>query len=182
MVNRNLIRELDLGDELEQELDLAMGGSDAADFDVGQAPSLAINSVVEGKILRVDDEFVLVDVGYKSEGHIPRNEWDETEPGPEVGDVIKVLLEDIEENIVDEHRGLITLSKRKARRIEDWLRVMSSVREDDVVTGFGPSKKSKVVSSLTSLALMFFFQLARLISGDPLTSATIATEQSSALS
>ena len=49
MVNRNLIRELDLGDELEQELDLAMGGSDAADFDVGQAPSLAINSVVEGK-------------------------------------------------------------------------------------------------------------------------------------
>ena len=136
MVNRNLIRELDLGDELEQELDLAMGGSDAADFDVGQAPSLAINSVVEGKILRVDDEFVLVDVGYKSEGHIPRNEWDETEPGPEVGDVIKVLLEDIEENIVDEHRGLITLSKRKARRIEDWLRVMSSVREDDVVTGF----------------------------------------------
>ena len=56
-----------------------MGGSDAADFDVGQAPSLAINSVVEGKILRVDDEFVLVDVGYKSEGHIPRNEWDETE-------------------------------------------------------------------------------------------------------
>ena len=78
MVNRNLIRELDLGDELEQEIDLAMGGSDAADFDVGQAPSLAINSVVEGKILRVDDEFVLVDVGYKSEGHIPRNEWDET--------------------------------------------------------------------------------------------------------
>ena len=55
---------------------------------------------------------------------------------PEVGDVIKVLLEDIEENIVDEHRGLITLSKRKARRIEDWLRVMSSVHEDDVVTGF----------------------------------------------
>ena len=42
MVNRNLIRELDLGDELEQELDLAMGGSDAADFDVGQTPSLAI--------------------------------------------------------------------------------------------------------------------------------------------
>ena len=35
MVNRNLIRELDFRDELEQEIDLAMGGSDAADFDVG---------------------------------------------------------------------------------------------------------------------------------------------------
>ena len=136
MVNRNLIRELDLGDELEQEIELALGGSDTADYDIGQAASLATNSVVEGKILRVDDEFVLVDVGYKSEGHIPRNEWDESEPEPAVGDLVKVLLEDIEENVVEEHRGLITLSKRKARRIEDWLRVMSSVREDDVVTGF----------------------------------------------
>jgi small subunit ribosomal protein S1 len=136
MVNRNLIRELDTGDELDQEIELAMGGSEAADYDIGLAPSLSVNSVVEGKILRVDSEFVLVDVGYKSEGHIPRNEWDENEPEPQIGDLVKVLLEDIEEASLDEHRGLITLSKRKARRIEDWLRVMSSVREDDVVTGF----------------------------------------------
>jgi len=136
MVNRNLIRELDLGDELDQEIELAMGGNETADYDIGLAPSLSVNSVVEGKILRVDNEFVLVDVGYKSEGHIPRNEWDEHEPEPQIGDLVKVLLEDIEEASIDEHRGLITLSKRKARRIEDWLRVMSTVREDDVVTGF----------------------------------------------
>ncbi len=136
MVNRNLIRELDTGDELDQEIELAMGGSETADYDIGLAPSLSVNSVIEGKILRVDSEFVLVDVGYKSEGHIPRNEWDENEPEPQIGDLVKVLLEDIEEASLDEHRGLITLSKRKARRIEDWLRVMSSVREDDVVTGF----------------------------------------------
>jgi len=136
MVNRNLIRELDTGDELDQEIELAMGGSETADYDIGLTPSLSVNSVVEGKILRVDSEFVLVDVGYKSEGHIPRNEWDENEPEPQIGDLVKVLLEDIEEASLDEHRGLITLSKRKARRIEDWLRVMSSVREDDVVTGF----------------------------------------------
>ncbi|NDH93529.1 MAG: S1 RNA-binding domain-containing protein [Planctomycetia bacterium] len=80
-VNRNLIRELDTGDELDQEIELAMGGSETADYDIGLAPSLSVNSVVEGKILRVDSEFVLVDVGYKSEGHIPRNEWDENERG-----------------------------------------------------------------------------------------------------
>ncbi|MGA1619125.1 MAG: 30S ribosomal protein S1 [Pirellulales bacterium] len=136
MVNRNLIRELDTGDELDQEIELAMGGSETADYGIGLAPSLSVNSVVEGKILRVDSEFVLVDVGYKSEGHIPRNEWDENEPEPQIGDLVKVLLEDIEEASLDEHSVLITLSKRKARRIEDWLRVMSSVREDDVVTGF----------------------------------------------
>ena len=134
MVNRNLIRELELGDELDQELELAMAGTET-EYSVGSA-TLAVNSVLEGKILRVDDEFVLVDVGYKSEGHIPRNEWDETEPPPQVGDTVKVLLEEFEDGSLEEQRGLITLSKRKARRIEDWLRVMESVHENDVVTGF----------------------------------------------
>lgn len=135
MVNRNLIRELELGDELDQELELAMAGTEAGEYSIGTS-TLEVNSVLEGRVLRVDDEFVLVDVGYKSEGHIPRNEWDESEPPPQVGDIVKVLLEEFEEGQVEEQRGLITLSKRKARRIEDWLRVMESVHENDVVTGF----------------------------------------------
>jgi small subunit ribosomal protein S1 len=135
MVNRSLIRDLETGDELDQELELAMAGAGDAGYAV-VAPALEVNSVIEGKILRVDDEFVLVDVGSKSEGHIPRNEWDETEPPPQVGDVVKVLLEEFEDGSLEEQRGLITLSKRKARRIEDWLRVMESVHENDVVTGF----------------------------------------------
>ena len=135
MVNRNLIRELELGDELDQELELAMAGAEDGEYSIGTA-TLAVNSVLHGKILRVDSEFVLVDVGYKSEGHIPRNEWDETEPPPQVGDIVKVLLEEFEDGQQEEQRGLITLSKRKARRIEDWLRVMESVKENDVVTGY----------------------------------------------
>jgi small subunit ribosomal protein S1 len=135
MVNRNLIRELETGDDLDKELELAMAGAVEGDY-VLAAPTLAVNAVLEGKVLRVDDEFVLVDVGYKSEGHIPRNEWEENEPPPQVGDVVKVLLEEFEDGSIEEQRGLITLSKRKARRIEDWLRVMESVKEDDVVTGF----------------------------------------------
>ena len=53
-------------------------------------------SVVDGRILRVDGDFVLVDVGYKSEGKIPLNEWDDTEDPPEVGQVVKVLIEEVE--------------------------------------------------------------------------------------
>jgi small subunit ribosomal protein S1 len=135
MVNRSLIRDLETGDELDQELERAMAGAGDGGYAVA-APALAVNSVIEGRILRVDDEFVLVDVGSKSEGHIPRNEWDETEDAPQVGDTVKVLLEEFEDGSLEEQRGLITLSKRKARRIEDWLRVMESVRENDVVTGF----------------------------------------------
>jgi len=135
MVNRNLIRELELGDDLDQELELAMAGAEAGEYSIATS-TLAVNSVLHGKILRVDDEFVLVDVGYKSEGHIPRNEWDDSEPPPQVGDIVKVLLEEFEDGQLEEQRGLITLSKRKARRIEDWLRVMESVKENDVVTGY----------------------------------------------
>ncbi len=135
MVNRNLIRELELGDELDQEIEQAMGGTDSGEYAIGTS-TLAVNSVLLGKILRVDDEFVLVDVGYKSEGHIPRNEWDDSEPPPQIGDTVKVLLEEFEDGQLEEQRGLITLSKRKARRIEDWLRVMESVKENDVVTGY----------------------------------------------
>ena len=96
MVNRNLIRELELGDDLDQELELAMAGAEAGEYSIATS-TLAVNSVLHGKILRVDDEFVLVDVGYKSEGHIPRNEWDDSEPPPQVGDIVKVLLEEFED-------------------------------------------------------------------------------------
>ncbi len=65
MVNRNLIRELEHGDELDQELEQAMAGASEDGYAVGAA-TLAVNSVLEGKVLRVDDEFVLVDVGYQS--------------------------------------------------------------------------------------------------------------------
>lgn len=118
MVNRNLIRELELGDDLDKELEQALAGTESEEYSIGAA-TLTVNSVLNGKVLRVDNEFVLVDVGYKSEGQIPRNEWDEGEPDPKVGDSVKVLLEEFEDGALEEQRGMISLSKRKAQRIED---------------------------------------------------------------
>jgi small subunit ribosomal protein S1 len=130
-----LIRGLDIGDDdLDRELDAAMGDASSGALSVATV-DLNENSIVEGRIIRVDDEFVLVDVGYKSEGQIPRNEWDETEDPPEIGQVLKVLIEEVDESTDIEARGLIALSKRKARKIEEWNRVMDSVKEGDVVTG-----------------------------------------------
>ena len=37
---------------------------------------VSINQIVEGTIVRVDEEFVVVDVGYKSEGMVARAEWE----------------------------------------------------------------------------------------------------------
>lgn len=70
MVNRNLIRELEAGDDLEAELDRAWSDEIEEEYGAGTA-ILAVNSVLEGVVLRVDGEFVLVDVGYKSERRDP---------------------------------------------------------------------------------------------------------------
>jgi small subunit ribosomal protein S1 len=137
MVNRNLIRGLEYEDEtLDRDLEAAMGG-ETADEHYWGGEEVNVNSLIDGKILRVDEEFVLVDVGYKSEGQIPRNEWEEGEPPPEPGMKIRVLIEDVEDSqgLGEETRGMILLSKRKARKIEDWENVMKTVKENDVVTG-----------------------------------------------
>ncbi len=137
MVNRNLIRGLEYEDEtLDRDLEAAMGG-ETADEHYWGGEEVNVNSLIDGKILRVDDEFVLVDVGYKSEGQIPRNEWEDGEPPPEPGMKIRVLIEDVEDSqgLGEETRGMILLSKRKADKIEDWENVMKTVKENDVVTG-----------------------------------------------
>ncbi len=143
MVNRNLIRSLDLTEEdWQQELALAMEGTPLDEIDDWGARDVEVNKIVEGKVLRVENDVVLVDVGYKSEGIVFRNEWDEDEPLPSPGDRIKVLVEEVEDaqGLIDEGRGMITLSKRKAERIEAWLQVMERVHEGDVVTGVATRK------------------------------------------
>ncbi|MHC4177273.1 MAG: 30S ribosomal protein S1 [Planctomycetota bacterium] len=137
MVNRNLIRGLDLSEEeWQQELAAAMEGIPPEEIEWG-AQKVVINQIVPGRILRVEGDFVLVDVGYKSEGIILHSEWEGDEPAPEPGQEVKVLIEDIEDvyGLVDDSRGMISLSKRKAQKIEAWMQVMETVHEEDVVTG-----------------------------------------------
>lgn len=133
MVNRNLIREFDVSDE---DWNLAIGEALPDDADWLKGGDVGPNQIVEGKVLRIDDDFILVDVGYKSEGIIPRNEWEEGEPLPEVGDKVRVLVEDTEDvQGRQDDRGMIVLSKRKAEKIEKWMKVMETVHENDVVSG-----------------------------------------------
>lgn len=142
MVNRNLIRGLDLSEEeWQQELTDALDGVAQEDI-AWTTQEMELNKIVEGRVLRVEGDVVLVDVGYKSEGIIFRNEWEEGEKLPEPGTKVKVLIEDVEDihGLVDDSRGMITLSKRKAEKIEAWLKVMETVHEGDVVTGVATRK------------------------------------------
>ena len=86
-------------------------------------------SILEGRVLNIVGDDVLIDVGYKSEGVVPMSEFDAPQEINR-GDRIEVLLEAVEDD-----SGLIVISKRKADRIRGWEKVIREHREGDVVTG-----------------------------------------------
>ncbi len=128
MVDRHLLREFDIDDaELEAILS---GGIDLDEEIQKEAKTYDINDILNGTVVRVDDEEVIVDIGYKSEGVIQREEWEEGEVLPVPGETIEVLLEEFEDSI-----GLIVLSMKKARRVRDWEDIIKTHAEGDVVKG-----------------------------------------------
>ncbi|MCO6456232.1 MAG: 30S ribosomal protein S1 [Pirellulaceae bacterium] len=138
MVNRNLIRSLEIDSDLDALYDAAMSG--AAETIVEEIESeqdFDVNKIVEGRIIRIDGDTVLVDVGFKSEGTIPRNEWEDHEEPPQVGQRVQVLIEDVEDEmgVADDPYGMVSLSKRKAEKILVWQRMMQEIQEGQVVTG-----------------------------------------------
>ena len=84
MVNRNLLRQFDLPDEdLQQEFGNVFGDKEEAWLPF-QEQEIDVNKIVSGKILNIVGEEVWIDVGYKSEGVIPLEEWKD-EANPAVG-------------------------------------------------------------------------------------------------
>ena len=136
MVNRNLIRHLESETSWEQELSEALSGSLETGLATIEAETLIeSNKIVEGRIIRVDNDVVLLDIGYKSEGSIPRREWEEEEEPPVEGAVIQVLVEEVENasGRLDDVQGMVQLSKVKAEKILRWQEMMKSVEEGQVV-------------------------------------------------
>jgi small subunit ribosomal protein S1 len=134
MVNRNLLRQFELPDEeLQQELTAAFEQK-SDDWLPDEEQDFEVNRIVTGRVLNVTGDEVWVDVGYKSEGVIPRQEWydeglDKVVP-PQPGDTIQVLLD-----AVEDESGAIVLSYRKAKRQKEWEQVIEKHREGDVVSG-----------------------------------------------
>jgi len=88
--------------------------------------------VVKGRIVSVTKDFVMVDIGYKSEGQIPISEFTtpEGEVEAEVGDQVEALLESREDE-----EGPLMLSKTKASRIKVWEEISYAYHNEGVVEG-----------------------------------------------
>lgn len=93
---------------------------------------LKVGEVVKGVVVQITQDFVLVDVGYKSEGCIPISEFID-ESGQlmvKEGDGVSVLFERAENE-----RGYIVLSKKKAESQVAWERVAEAGGEGGVIEG-----------------------------------------------
>lgn len=99
--------------------------------------SIKEGEVVRGSIIQVTDEYVMVDIGYKSEGQIPIHEFidDEGKVTAKVGDQVDVLLE-----YREDEEGTIALSKEKAAKIKVWDEISTIYNEDGVIEGRVVSK------------------------------------------
>jgi len=84
--------------------------------------------IVEGRVLRVDEDFVVVDIGYKSDGIVPRDEFGDTELHP--GDTVEVYLE-----LKEDRDGQLVLSKEKADKVRRWQRVEEIYENEEVIEG-----------------------------------------------
>lgn len=142
MVNRTLIRDLENDPDIQSTYDFEIEGFTDEGMDpTGANQAFDVNKIVEGRILRVADGMVMIDIGFKSEGSISLNEWDEGEEPPQVGQLVRVLIEDLEDEQAQlDDSGMVRISKRKAKKQDDWEEMMKRVKEGDVVTGVATRK------------------------------------------
>ena len=140
MVNRNLIRALD-DDEILNDL-ATMAPEDDVEREMleyfeSEQQDYAQGEIIEGRIVEINDEWALIDVGFKSEGTVSISEWGPEEEKPKVGDVVEVLIEELEDELgaADDPYGMIALSKEKAEKIKQWEDIIEDIGEGQIVTG-----------------------------------------------
>jgi small subunit ribosomal protein S1 len=93
----------------------------SVDFSEGQ--------IVNGTVIEVRSKEVLVDIGYKSEGSVPANEFDDIKE-IKVGDQFEVLIERLEDR-----EGMIHLSKERAEFAQNWEKIVNVCEEGGTIKG-----------------------------------------------
>ncbi|HEV8124932.1 MAG TPA: 30S ribosomal protein S1 [Gemmatimonadales bacterium] len=91
--------------------------------------SIVEGEIVKSKVLRVTDNAVILDVGFKSEGSVPLDEFKDPQNLKE-GDEVEVFLEHLED-----HEGAVVLSKKKADFMRVWEKIRQAHESDQPVEG-----------------------------------------------
>src|SRR6201996_743470 len=95
-----------------------------------QSPTrFATGQIVKGTVIEVRPKEVLVDIGYKSEGVVSGNEFDDVK-AVKVGDEVDVLIEKLEDK-----EGMVILSKEKAEFKRNWDKILTICNEGGTING-----------------------------------------------
>ena len=86
--------------------------------------------VVDGTVIAMNKREVVVNIGYKSDGIIPLNEF-RYNPDLKVGDTVEVYIENQEDK-----KGQLVLSHRKARATRSWDRVNAALENEEIIKGY----------------------------------------------
>jgi len=94
--------------------------------------SIKEQSVVKGIVLGIDNDRVLIDVGYKAEGYVSVSEFinEQGELSVEEGQEVEVYLESMNED-----EGCLVISKSKADQMKAWETISSAYKEERTIKG-----------------------------------------------
>ncbi len=92
--------------------------------------TISEKEVLDGTVIALSDKDIVVNIGYKSDGVISKNEF-RYNPDLKVGDSVEVYIESQEDKT-----GQLVLSHKKARTLRSWERVNSSLENDEIINGF----------------------------------------------
>src|SRR5205823_2696642 len=95
----------------------------------GTLASIDEGEIVKSKVLEIRDNMVVLDIGFKSEGSVPLEEFKD-HPNLKPGDEVEVLLEHLEDQ-----EGSVVLSKKKADFMRVWERIRVAYENDEPVRG-----------------------------------------------
>jgi len=88
-------------------------------------------TIINGTVVRVTSDSVIVDIGHKSEGEIPLHEFNSaTTDGVSVGEKVEVYLDTFEDN-----DGELVLSRERAEMLRAWDRISDAFENDETVEG-----------------------------------------------
>ncbi|MDX9728863.1 MAG: 30S ribosomal protein S1 [Bacteroidales bacterium] len=92
--------------------------------------TVAVDEVVEGKVISMNTREVVINIGQKSEGVVSLNEF-RYNPDLKVGDTVEVYVESQEDK-----KGQLVLSHKKARAYNSWDRVNKALENNEIITGY----------------------------------------------
>ena len=115
----------------ENDLDLYGGSKESvADKYNESMLNVQMGEVIEGTVISVGKREVVVNIGYKSDGIIPVGEF-RYNPELAIGEKVEVYVESVEDK-----KGQLLLSHKKARQLKSWDRVNQALDNDEIIKGY----------------------------------------------